>query len=188
MIQSFKDKGLGDIMSSWIGTGQNLAIGGDQLKTALGAALIGKLASKVGLSPDVATSKLTEILPGLIDKLTPEGKVPEPLHKVVSRNEGYGDRRYAGRLLHRPDCLHDGNDPGPEGSAHTDSPGPSLHRGGPALRRLDRSGNGRKENRRTPVPACPGRAHPVPPFLSAQYNPPWTIPPFRRNEIIVQIR
>jgi DNA gyrase inhibitor GyrI len=29
---------------------------------------------------------------------------------------------------------------------------------------------------------------PVPPFLSAQYNPPWTIPPFRRNEIIVRIR
>jgi hypothetical protein len=29
---------------------------------------------------------------------------------------------------------------------------------------------------------------PIPPFLSAQYNPPWTIPPFRRNEIIVRIR
>ncbi|KRT74944.1 MAG: hypothetical protein XU12_C0001G0135 [Deltaproteobacteria bacterium CSP1-8] len=29
---------------------------------------------------------------------------------------------------------------------------------------------------------------PVPPFLSAQYNPPWTISPFRRNEIIVRIR
>lgn len=29
---------------------------------------------------------------------------------------------------------------------------------------------------------------PVPPFLSAQYNPPWTIPPFRRNEVIVRIR
>jgi uncharacterized protein YidB (DUF937 family) len=77
MIQSFKDKGLVDIMSSWIGTGQNLPISGDQLKTGLGADLIGQLASKVGLSPDVATSKLTEILPVLIDKLTPEGKVPD---------------------------------------------------------------------------------------------------------------
>jgi len=77
LIQSFKDKGLGDIMSSWIGTGQNLPISGDQLKTGLGADLIGQLASKVGVSPDVATSKLAEILPGLIDKLTPEGKVPE---------------------------------------------------------------------------------------------------------------
>ena len=77
MIQSFKDKGLGDIMSSWIGTGQNLPISGDQLKTGLGADLIGQLASKIGVPPDVATSKLTEILPGIIDKLTPEGTVPE---------------------------------------------------------------------------------------------------------------
>ena len=77
LIQSFKDKGLGDIMSSWIGTGQNLPISGDQLKTGLGADLIGQLASKIGVPPDVATSKLTEILPGIIDKLTPEGTVPE---------------------------------------------------------------------------------------------------------------
>jgi uncharacterized protein YidB (DUF937 family) len=41
------------------------------------ADLIGQLASKVGLSPDVATSKLTELLPTLVDKLTPEGKIPE---------------------------------------------------------------------------------------------------------------
>jgi len=77
MIQSFKEKGLGDIMSSWVGTGQNLPISGDQLKTGLGADLIGQLAAKVGVTPDVATSKLTEILPGIIDKLTPEGTVPE---------------------------------------------------------------------------------------------------------------
>lgn len=77
MIHSFKEKGLGDIMSSWIGTGQNLPISGEQLKTGLGADLIGQLASKAGVSVDVATSKLAEILPGMIDKLTPEGNVPE---------------------------------------------------------------------------------------------------------------
>ena len=77
VIRSFKEKGLGEIMSSWIGTGQNLPISGDQLKTGLGADLIGQLAAKIGVPPDVATSKLTEILPGIIDKLTPEGTVPE---------------------------------------------------------------------------------------------------------------
>ena len=77
VIQSFKEKGLGDIMSSWIGTGQNLPISGEQLKTGLGADLLGQLASKIGVSPDVAASKLTEILPGIVDKLTPEGTVPE---------------------------------------------------------------------------------------------------------------
>ena len=77
LVQGLKDKGLGDIMSSWIGTGQNLPISEDQLKTGLGADLIGQLASKVGVPPDVAASKLSEILPGIIDKLTPEGTVPE---------------------------------------------------------------------------------------------------------------
>ena len=77
LIQTFQSKGLGDIVSSWVGTGQNLPISGEQLKTGLGADLIGQLASKVGLSADAATAKLTELLPTLVDKLTPNGKVPE---------------------------------------------------------------------------------------------------------------
>ncbi len=77
LIRTFQDKGLGDLVSSWVGTGQNLPINGQQMQTGLGADLIGQLAAKVGLPPDIATAKLTEILPTLIDKLTPEGKVPD---------------------------------------------------------------------------------------------------------------
>ena len=77
LVQSFKDKGLGDIVSSWVGTGQNLPINPDQLKSGLGSDLVAQLASKVGIPPDVASSKLAEILPTLVDKLTPEGKIPE---------------------------------------------------------------------------------------------------------------
>jgi uncharacterized protein YidB (DUF937 family) len=77
LVQSLKDKGLGDIVSSWVGTGQNLPINPDQLKSGLGSDLIGQLAAKVGIPPDVASSKLAEILPTLVDKLTPEGKIPE---------------------------------------------------------------------------------------------------------------
>lgn len=77
LIQTFQNKGLGDIVSTWVGTGQNLPINGEQLKSGLGADLIGQLAAKVGIPADVATSKLTELLPTLIDKLTPEGKLPE---------------------------------------------------------------------------------------------------------------
>jgi uncharacterized protein YidB (DUF937 family) len=78
LIQSFKDKGLGDLVSSWVGTGQNLPIDKDQLQKGLGSDLIGQLASKAGIPADVATAKLTELLPTVVDKLTPEGKVPEP--------------------------------------------------------------------------------------------------------------
>ena len=78
MIQSFKDKGLGDLMSSWIGTGQNLPVSTEQLRSGLGPDIIGQLAAKVGLPAEAAASSLTRIFPMLIDKLTPEGKVPEP--------------------------------------------------------------------------------------------------------------
>ncbi len=77
LIATFKEKGLGDIVSSWVGTGRNLPIGTDQMTAGLGSDLIAQLASKVGIPPDVATSKLTEILPTFVDKLTPDGRVPD---------------------------------------------------------------------------------------------------------------
>jgi uncharacterized protein YidB (DUF937 family) len=77
LIQTFQSKGLGDLVSSWVGTGQNLPINAEQLKTGLGSDVIGQLAAKVGIPADVATSKLAELLPTLVDRLTPEGKVPE---------------------------------------------------------------------------------------------------------------
>lgn len=77
LVQSFKEKGLGDIVSSWVGPGQNLPIDAEQLKNGLGADVIGQVAAKAGISTDDATEKLKELLPSLVDKLTPDGKVPE---------------------------------------------------------------------------------------------------------------
>ena len=77
LLNSFKEKGLGDIISSWIGTGKNLPISADQIQQGIGKEQIQQIAEKMGLSPDAAKSKLAELLPGIIDKLTPEGKIPE---------------------------------------------------------------------------------------------------------------
>ena len=76
LIQSFQRNGLADIVNSWVGTGQNLPISSDQIKQGLGSDLVGQLASKTGLSSDAASSQLANLLPGLIDKLTPDGNVP----------------------------------------------------------------------------------------------------------------
>jgi len=77
LVQSFKDKGMGEIISSWISTGQNLPINADQIKEALGNETIQNLAAKAGISPDELSAKLSEYLPGIIDKLTPDGTLPE---------------------------------------------------------------------------------------------------------------
>jgi uncharacterized protein YidB (DUF937 family) len=77
LVQTLKDRGLGDIVSSWVGTGQNLPISAEQLQGGLGANLIGQLASKAGISGEEASAKLAELLPMLVDKLTSDGQMPE---------------------------------------------------------------------------------------------------------------
>jgi uncharacterized protein YidB (DUF937 family) len=77
LIETLRRNGLSDIVNSWIGTGQNLPISSDQMKQGLGSDVITQLATKAGLNPDLVSSQLTTLLPGLIDKLTPEGRIPE---------------------------------------------------------------------------------------------------------------
>ena len=77
LVQSFMQKGLGDIVSSWVSTGPNLPVSIDQLHAALGHETIQSLAQKAGVAPEIAGSVLSQVLPVIVDKLTPEGKLPE---------------------------------------------------------------------------------------------------------------
>lgn len=77
LVQSFQQKGLGEIISSWISTGQNLPISPDQIKEAFSSETLQNLAAKAGISVEDATAKLSELMPNLIDKMTPDGVVPE---------------------------------------------------------------------------------------------------------------
>ncbi len=76
LIQKFNEKGLGDLMSSWISTGKNLPVSADQIKNALGSDKIKDLAAKYNLGEHDASKSLADLLPQLIDKLTPNGSVP----------------------------------------------------------------------------------------------------------------
>lgn len=76
LVDTFKEKGLGDVISSWVGTGQNLPISVDQIKQALGSDQIQQIASKLGVSSEDASNGLAQFLPQVIDKLTPNGSVP----------------------------------------------------------------------------------------------------------------
>ena len=75
LIQQFKDKGMGDVIGSWVGTGQNAPISADQLKDVLGEGKIAEIANSLGISHGEAASQLSAALPQLIDKLTPNGQV-----------------------------------------------------------------------------------------------------------------
>jgi uncharacterized protein YidB (DUF937 family) len=77
LVETFKDKGLGDVMSSWISTGENQPVSGDQITNALGSNTIQEIAQKLGISGTDASSALSGLLPQIIDKLTPDGTIPE---------------------------------------------------------------------------------------------------------------
>ena len=77
LVQSFHDKGMGGLVSAWISSGPNPPISGDQVHEVLGSDQVKALAAKAGISPDVAGAAIAQILPGLVDKLTPNGSVPD---------------------------------------------------------------------------------------------------------------
>lgn len=77
LIQKFEASGLGDQMASWIGHGENQPVSGDQIKDALGEDVIADIAQKAGVAPEHATTGLAQVLPQIIDKLTPNGQVPD---------------------------------------------------------------------------------------------------------------
>jgi len=77
LVQQFASKGLGDIVNSWVGKGQNMPISGDQVQQGLGADVVSRLAAKVGIPADQLSSLLAQHLPNAVDRLTPEGQVPQ---------------------------------------------------------------------------------------------------------------
>jgi uncharacterized protein YidB (DUF937 family) len=76
IVGKFQQAGMGDVVSSWIGTGQNAPISGDQLGNVLGSDMIGNIAKQLGVSHGDAAGQLAQMLPQVVDKLTPNGQAP----------------------------------------------------------------------------------------------------------------
>jgi uncharacterized protein YidB (DUF937 family) len=77
MLGQLTQAGLGDQVKSWVGTGQNMPVSADQLSQAMGGDTMGKLAQQMGLGQGEVAGHLSQLLPQLIDKLTPDGQVPQ---------------------------------------------------------------------------------------------------------------
>ncbi len=75
LVNTFQEKGLGNIVQSWVGTGVNHAITSDQVHQALGSDMVTQLAAKFGLNAQDLTQKLAQVLPQAVDHLTPNGSV-----------------------------------------------------------------------------------------------------------------
>ena len=77
VLSALQSKGLGDVVSSWVSTGQNKVISPDQVQAALGSDKVQQFAKQAGVSGSEASAAIAGLLPGLVDKMSPDGKLPD---------------------------------------------------------------------------------------------------------------
>jgi uncharacterized protein YidB (DUF937 family) len=76
LLDKLQKGGLSTATNSWVGSGQNQPVSPGQVGSALGPDIIKTLAQRSGLSEEELTKQLSQILPGVVDKLTPQGRLP----------------------------------------------------------------------------------------------------------------
>lgn len=73
VLDKLKGSGLSDHFKSWVGKGENKPVTADQVTQALGNEQISKIADQTGVSQQQAAQNIADKLPGVVDKMTPEG-------------------------------------------------------------------------------------------------------------------
>jgi uncharacterized protein YidB (DUF937 family) len=76
LTEKFNQAGLGEVIGSWVGAGENSPINADQLSQVLGSDAIGDIAAKLGMDQGQAGGLLAQVLPSIVDQLTPNGQAP----------------------------------------------------------------------------------------------------------------
>jgi uncharacterized protein YidB (DUF937 family) len=77
ILDQFQRAGYGEQARSWVGTGANLPISPDAIAQVFGRDGLAQIASRAGLSEQQTSAGLTEMLPEVVDRLTPQGSVPD---------------------------------------------------------------------------------------------------------------
>jgi uncharacterized protein YidB (DUF937 family) len=84
IIERFRGAGLGKQVDSWVSTGDNVPVSGHEVSQALGPDLLEQLGGQTGLDPAQVSHGLAQVLPNLINHMTPDGQVPANHHDLIS--------------------------------------------------------------------------------------------------------
>ncbi len=85
MLGKFQQAGFGEQAQSWISPGQNMPISPDALSQIFGQGQLGRIAQQLGMSNDEAADGLAQVLPNVVDEMTPQGQIPDNDTDLVSR-------------------------------------------------------------------------------------------------------
>jgi uncharacterized protein YidB (DUF937 family) len=76
LVQQFQRGGLGDVAASWVSTGPNQPVSGEQLQSVFGNDMVAQIAQQLGMSHGDTLGQMSQLLPHVVDKLTPNGELP----------------------------------------------------------------------------------------------------------------
>jgi uncharacterized protein YidB (DUF937 family) len=76
LVKKFEEGGYADQARSWVATGANKVIDSGAIDKVLGHETVAGIGKKVGLDTKQTAAKMADLLPKVVDRLTPEGKVP----------------------------------------------------------------------------------------------------------------
>jgi len=91
LVDKFQRGGLGDVVGSWVSTGQNLPVSPEQLGSVLGHDTVAGLAQQMGVNSSDLLGQLSQMLPQVVDKLTPGGQLPQGQLQDALGGAGLGD-------------------------------------------------------------------------------------------------
>lgn len=91
LVQQLQQAGLGEAVNSWIGSGANQPVSPEQLGGALSPDTVAGFAQQLGLDKGAALAMLSQLLPQVVDKLTPGGQVPAGGGMDLSQLGGLGE-------------------------------------------------------------------------------------------------
>lgn len=85
LLEAIRGNGLAAQADSWVGTGQNLNISPNQLQQILGASTMNDIATQFGVPQHQAGDMLAQLLPEIVNQMTPQGQVPDTDNELLAQ-------------------------------------------------------------------------------------------------------
>lgn len=77
LVARFQQAGLGELIASWLSAGANQPVSADQVSRVLDGGPLQQMAAQLGVAPGTAAQQLAQVLPALVDQLSPQGQAPQ---------------------------------------------------------------------------------------------------------------